>query len=123
MMGEQAIDGQWIRGGCVAAAIFMAIILFAGAKTAAEVPLFPPPWDKLAHFTYYGIMAGLLTHGLGARWWIVPLLLVPLTGGLDEWHQSTVPGRDASVWDWVADVAGAMAATVAYRKWGGRRER
>jgi VanZ family protein len=28
---------------------------------------------------------------------------------VDEIHQSFVPGRDANVWDWVADTLGALA--------------
>lgn len=92
----------------------MATFLFVGAETAADVPLFPPPWDKLAHFTYYGIMAGLLTHGVGLRWLIVPLILVPVIGAVDEWHQFYVPGRDASFFDWMADALGTLGFVYAY---------
>ena len=44
------INNHWIRGGCVLAAFFMAVTLFVGAEMAAQVPLFPPPFDKAAHF-------------------------------------------------------------------------
>jgi VanZ family protein len=111
------IDRNWVRGVCVGAAVLMAAFLFFGAETAAKVPLFPPPFDKAAHFTYYAAMALLLVHGVGLRLALLPLLLVPLIGALDEWHQLSVPGRDASVFDWIADVAGAIAAVVAYRVW------
>jgi VanZ family protein len=33
-----------------------------------------------------------------------------LYGITDEWHQSFTFGRDASVWDWTADTAGAILA-------------
>ena len=93
----------------------MAATIFVGAEEVAKMPLFPPPYDKLAHFTYYGGMAALLLHALGLRWLWVPLLLVPVVGFFDEWNQVYIAGRDASVWDWVADVLGTMAFICLYR--------
>ena len=116
------IDRGWVRAGCVGAAVSMAAFLFLGAEAAADVPLFPPPWDKLAHFTYYGIMAGLLAHGLGMRLLFVPLILAPLIGAADEWHQAFVPGRDSSIFDCAADALGTVTAVVAYRAWGKGRD-
>lgn len=104
---------EWIRGGCGAAAFFMAATAFLGAQTAAEVALFAPPFDKAVHFIYYGLMAGLLAHAVGRRWLWVPLILVPAIGAADEWNQSMIAGRDASFWDWLADAAGT-AAVVGY---------
>src|SRR3990172_7623615 len=111
------MNSQWIRGGCVLAAFFMAVTPFAGAETAADVSLFPPPFDKAVHFTYYGIMAGLLAHGVGLGWLIVPLILVPVIGAADEWQQSFIVGRDASFWDWMADGIGTVIAVFLYWKW------
>ena len=102
-----------MRGGCVAAAFFMAVTLFVGAEEAGKAHLFPAPWDKVAHFCYYGLMAVLLAHGLGRRWLWVPLVLVLAVGALDEWHQFYVPERDASVFDWMADAAGTGVAVFA----------
>jgi VanZ family protein len=95
----------------------MAVTLFVGAETAASVPLFPPPFDKAGHFIFYGTMAALLSHGVGLRWLIVPLILVPVIGAADEWHQSFVVGRDASFWDWMADEIGTVVAVYAYWTW------
>jgi len=111
------IDSKWVRGGCVLTAILMAVTLFVGAETAAQVPYFPPPFDKVVHFVFYGIMAVLLAHGVGLRWLIVPLILVPVIGAGDEWHQSFIAGRDASPWDWLADEAGTVFAVFLYWKW------
>ena len=108
---------KWIRGACIAAAVFMAVTLFAGAEQAGKTQLFPTPWDKVAHIIYYGTMAALLSHGVGRRWLWLPLVLVPLVGALDEWHQFYVPGRDASVFDWFADGAGTMIAVYLYSRW------
>ncbi len=110
------MSNKWIRGGCIAAAFFMAVTLFVGADEVGKAHLFPPPWDKLAHFCYYGTMAVLLAHGLGRRWWWIPLLAIPVVGALDEWHQFYVPGRDSSVYDWIADSAGTVTFLFAYRR-------
>lgn len=95
----------------------MVVSLFVGAKAVADVPLFPSPFDKMAHFAFYGTMAILLAHGLGVRWLIVPLILVPVIGAADEWHQSFIAGREASAWDWLADEAGTVFAVFLYWKW------
>ena len=112
----------WIRGGCGVAAFFMAVALFAGAETVVDVPLFPPSFDKVVHFTYYGMMAVLLAHAAGIRWMWVPLLLILLIGATDEWNQASIAGRDASAWDWVADGMGAVAFVFFYWKWANRKK-
>ena len=99
------------------AAFFMAVTVFVVAETAATVPLFRPPFDKVAHFVYYGTMAALLSHGVGLRWLIVPLFLVPIVGAADEWNQSFIVGRDASFGDWLADEMGTVFAVFLYWKW------
>ncbi len=48
--------------------------------------------------------------------YIVSVLFCSLYGLSDEWHQSFVPGRDASLGDWLADTIGAvLAATAIFR--------
>ena len=111
------INSKWVRGGCVAAAFFLVVTVFAGAEAVANVPLFPSPFDKAVHFAFYGTMAVLLAHGFGLRWLIVPLILVPVIGAADEWHQSFIVGRDASFWDWMADEIGTVVAVYAYWTW------
>ena len=92
----------------------MAAMVFLAADKASQIPLLPELNDKFVHFCYYGTMAALLAHGLGSRWLWVSLAAVPIVGALDEWHQLYVPGRDASVYDWVADVVGTLAFLYAY---------
>jgi VanZ family protein len=111
----------WIRVGCGVAALAMAVTLFAGAEAVVDVPLFPAPFDKLAHFTYYGIMAVLLAHAVGSRWLWVPLVMMLLIGMADEWNQASIAGRDASAWDWVADGLGAALFVGAYWMWATRK--
>ena len=108
------VNNRWLRGGCIAAAFFMAVTLFTGAEQAGQVQLFPSPWDKVVHFCYYGTMALLLAHGVGRRWFVVPLIVVPAIGALDEWHQVGIAGREASFFDWLADELGTLAFVLAY---------
>jgi len=79
----------------------------------------PAGWDKLAHASAYGILGFLALRACHAG--ILPLRALPATlalllsigyGALDELHQRFVPGRDASVEDWIADALGAGAATI-----------
>jgi VanZ family protein len=108
------MNRKWFRGGCITAAFLMAATLFLAADKADQIPLLPELPDKLVHFCYFGVMALLLAHGVGRRWWGLAAVLVPLIGALDEWHQLYVPGRDSSVWDWAADVVGTAAFVYAY---------
>lgn len=91
-----------------------------------------PEWLKallhdLAHPFTFGLLA-LITVPLlprsgrgpeGKRWvsWtrargLVVLVAVATYGAVDEWHQSRVPGRVASVFDLLSDATGAAAVLV-----------
>ena len=120
--GNQVKKKNWIRGGCIAAALFMAVTLFLGAHEIGRVNSVPPLGHKVEHFLYYGVMAFLIASGLGRRWFWIALLFVPLVGALDAWHQLYVPGRNGSALDWLVDVAGAIVAGWAYRRVKGRDE-
>ncbi len=86
-------------------------------------------WDKVLHTAAYcglGVLCLRATHGgLGRLGWSATLVALFLTvghGAFDEWHQSRVPGRHASVADWLADVAGAglaLPAALLARRAGG----
>jgi VanZ family protein len=66
-----------------------------------------PGCDKVLHFIEYSILGAALRYWSGT---LNPLF--PLGGAgfaaLDEIHQRYVPGRDASPWDWAADLAGIV---------------
>jgi|DEB19_MinimDraft_3_1074340.scaffolds.fasta_scaffold146736_2 VanZ family protein len=68
--------------------------------------------DKVVHLSMYGVFA-FLTLGASRypRSWsrlILAWAVLAVFGGLDEWHQSFIPGRSASVADWFADATGAL---------------
>lgn len=70
--------------------------------------------DLLVHAAAYGILCLFLALSFVparvATWNRVLLLtfLVTVYGVTDEYHQSFVPGRDASLWDVLADGAGGF---------------
>jgi len=95
-------------------------VLWVAALVATHVPGSYLPGarvsDKLLHLVGYFLLAGVLwatlgAHGLG-RGGRVFWTLVAMTAyaGLDECTQPLF-GRDLSLGDWLADVAGAVAAT------------
>ena len=72
--------------------------------------------DKVVHFVMYGILGFLVTRALAlprARADLFAALAwMTVFAMLDEVHQHWIPGRDASVADWAADLLGATAGLV-----------
>ena len=71
----------------------------------------PSGWDKVAHFMMYGVggaIAAWTGHLRGRRAGWIALLVVLATGMADELHQSTLAARQADLFDWIADAAGAV---------------
>jgi VanZ family protein len=73
---------------------------------------------KAAHFTFYGLLGVFAYYSWKAtlpmrriwtfRWSGLALATVLIAGSLDEFHQSFVPSRTASVRDVLLDVTGAL---------------
>jgi len=69
--------------------------------------------DKLIHATAYALMSLLawrvFVDNFKVKLWLVlfSLFFCSLYGVSDEYHQSFIDGRDADVWDWLADTIGA----------------
>jgi len=79
-----------------------------------------PNWDKFAHFFEY-LPVGFMVTGLlsskfpGSRLAVLVPAVIAISsvlGGLDEFHQSFVPGRDVSLGDAIADVLGATVGAM-----------
>jgi VanZ family protein len=84
-------------------------------------------WDKILHVTGYaglGVLALRAFHGgavpLRPRATALAGCAVILWGVSDEYHQSFVPGRDASVLDVAADAVGFLVATGLAAAWARR---
>ena len=67
-----------------------------------------PPFDKVVHAASFGLLALFFYFATGRAF--LSVLLASLYGVSDEIHQSFVPGRDADLFDWVADTLGATLA-------------
>ncbi|RID99981.1 hypothetical protein D3F03_06295 [Simplicispira hankyongi] len=77
----------------------MATVLDAADATAYS--------DKLVHASLFAVLGGLAARSWQQgrqRWWAVAALL--LLGALTEVLQSAIPGRSASLGDWLADALG-----------------
>ena len=97
----------------------LAIVFWLSSQS--QVPGTQYFWDKSLHATGYaglGVLALRAFHGGFLRPRSTPTVLagfaVILWGISDEFHQSFVPGRDATAWDVVADVVGFAIAFVVF---------
>ncbi len=79
-------------------------------------------FDKIIHCFEYGLFyllalraAGGAPVGFSRRTaYALAFVLTVIYGALDEYHQSFVPGRDADVYDLLADTCGAILAAAGY---------
>ena len=69
---------------------------------------------KLAHFTEYAILGVLAARAFrtSPRWFLISAVLIIVYALLDEYHQSFVPSRTASVFDSFIDMAGGISALI-----------
>ncbi|MDR3283841.1 MAG: VanZ family protein [Treponema sp.] len=75
--------------------------------------------DKVIHLFSFAGLAGSWTLWFPPKSWkanpvrnaLICIIGVAVYGALDEFHQSFTPGREVSVFDWMADVAGAVLGT------------
>lgn len=99
----------------------MVVSLFVGGAQPQAVGLILAPWDKLGHMAFFVVLAGLLQAGLPvSRGVLIGLCLA--VGAADEIHQAYLPGRQASLEDWLADAVGVGLAMLA-GWWADRRQR
>ncbi|HEX8097080.1 MAG TPA: VanZ family protein [Pyrinomonadaceae bacterium] len=86
---------------------------------------------KAAHFTEYAVLAVFAARAfarsthlwLRSRWLYAAALLVILYALSDEFHQSFVASRTASIYDSLIDMAGGMTTLAVYALWRARRGR
>jgi VanZ family protein len=103
--------------------LWMGLIFFLSSRqTLPKPPGVSANLEAIAgHLTVYAVLALLLCRALGGRGWpwrrraALAFALAVLYGLSDEWHQSFVPGRDASPFDVGVDAIGAAIALLGGR--------
>lgn len=87
------------------------------ALSSGPRDLLPPGWPlslatNAAHAAIFGVLALLAARagGTGPRAQRMGFAVAVLYGATDEWHQSLVPGRTASLADLATDAVGAAGA-------------
>ena len=79
---------------------------------------------KIAHFTEYAILGFLAARAfrtsprepIRSRWFLICVTLIVVYALVDEYHQSFVPSRTASLVDSLIDIAGGLTALIIIRK-------
>jgi VanZ family protein len=106
-------------GGCLLS--WCGLIFLLSSQSALPAPELFDGQDKLIHATAYAVMAWLFwatwKQKLGENLGVLAMLAVvfcSIYGSSDEWHQSFVQGRDASVYDWLADTFGALLLSILF---------
>ena len=69
-----------------------------------------PGGDKVLHFLEFGLFYLIAWKALSWHRFAAALLLTVFYAGSDEFHQIFVVTREASILDWLADIAGAGCA-------------
>jgi len=87
-----------------------------------DLPSFPGA-DKLAHMSAYGVLALSVLWFFGkkglnnpGRTIFTTVLFCLLYGMTDEYHQSFIPLRSVSIYDLLADIAGAVCCSLIWVK-------
>jgi VanZ family protein len=95
----------------------MAAIFYVSSLPGTRLPSQVGAWDHLLHFlAYWGLGASialsLARPGLSWRDMLLAVAIGTAYGASDEWHQSFVPSRDASLADWGHDALGVVVGVM-----------
>ena len=99
--------------------LWAGVILFVTSVPGSAVPHQLAPYDKVVHFSIYGLFALFLNRDFSqvtSRWRaaFIAIALAVGFGAADEWHQAFIPGRSADPADWRADSIGAAGGAILF---------
>ncbi len=102
---------------------WMVTIFYLSSRPKLPVEIVFYGMDKVLHIVCFGFLGFLFAFSFRPHEEKKPLvrvilitLMVAFYGGLDEFHQSFVPGRDANLYDVTADTIGGLISGVIFRK-------
>lgn len=113
-------SSRLLAWGLAAGYLIFIFILSHSRVSRLPIPRFSFA-DKISHAVVYAGLSLLLWRAFRTcrnkqicKWAaVIALIAASLYGITDEWHQSWSPGgREADLWDWVADTVGAAAAAL-----------
>jgi len=106
--------------------LWVALLFAESSRPPAQFITALPGLDKLAHFCAFGLLALLLSlvcfllnANSAGRLLYLPFAITVMLGGIEELYQTSVPDRQASVYDLAADIAGAGVALILVSAGGG----
>ena len=97
--------------------IYLMLIFIGSSLSSVPVPQLMPYQDKLEHFVEYFILGIILFLNYKSRIKINKIISMFILFSwpiLDEFHQSFVPMRDASIFDAMADYVGMIVAILLF---------
>lgn len=97
--------------------VLMMFFIYWFAEQPIAVGLVPPPLDKVVHAFMGAGMAFMLWLVLDCKIPWLNIGLVALLSGLEEWHQSFLPGRVPDFYDFLAATGAAFFCVVLLRYW------
>jgi len=110
----------WRRAALLLALGWAGVLWYLSDQPGLDVPPLFPMQDKFMHLGAYAVLGALTmasrpldrpaTH---RNEYIGVSLVAGAYGILDEFHQSFVPGRDADVFDVLADFSGVLIGAAA----------
>lgn len=111
-MASYGILGQVSQKGArLLSVAWMGMIFVLSSQSSVPVPNVAESQDKFMHLIAFGVLGVLAARGWPPRVMrdvLYLVLAVSVYGIVDEIHQSFVAGRDASVYDWLADTLGGL---------------
>ena len=92
--------------------------------TPAQLEVIHLATRKIAHFTEYALLGILAARAFRtspnpttkSRWFVVSLALIVIYALVDEYHQSFVPARTASIFNSLIDISGGLAVLLFLRR-------
>jgi len=104
----------WRRAWTVVLIAYASFVFIMSSMTmSGDQPLLRfPGGDKVLHFLEFGLFYLLSWKAFRKHRLIAAFLLTAIYAGSDEFHQIFVSTREASILDWLADIAGGACGAL-----------